>query len=698
MELNDYQKTAVLDEHNACLVRANVGSGKTTVLIEKIRYLHQQKKIPLENMIVLTFTNKAAGEIKNRLKIQNIEENPSSLFYGTFHGIALKLLQEVLPLEELGYTKDFQVCLPEEELELANQLIHQHTLRIKYKNRLRKRLDHKYRSATSRQPGYQDDFPKLETLLTEEKRKQNKMSYEDLLQCTTKLLKDHPQQLLQLKWIIIDEVQDCDELQFELIRQLKRPEVGLFAVGDPNQVIYSWRGSMFNIFYKFRELYHAEELSLPVNYRSSQTILAVSRRFQESGDSLTGVQEEGEKISVKNHYDPFQEAEYLAEKILALHERGVPLEEVAVFYRLQSQSEILSKVLEKHQIPYEISQKKIIQDIPVLAWFLHILRFLSNHEDLTSGTYVLCDKTFGEGWTSKKARTEILNFTQGSVFLSKSLLFQAMWEYRDTGSGYINLWEQLSLEKYLRPSSSDYKENRRQILSLLKKMESYHSIRDFLNDLVLNGMEPEKDAVSGESLKLMTLHASKGLEFDYVFIIGVNDGLIPLNSRDASTEEEERRLFYVGMTRARKFLELSFYINPGTARVFPGPGRYLSSLPEKYLTHPADATRDTKEAARHLQDLKKMILEEKLRKLETPKEYARSQEQETSLSPDEKTALPENIPPETPKQLVEHPKYGRGSIISETEDTIVIQFDDYGEKEMLKAFSQLKKIPNNIPV
>jgi len=171
------------------------------------------------------------------------------------------------------------------------------------------------------------------------------MSYEDLLQCATKLLKDHPQQLLQLKWIIIDEVQDCDELQFELIRQLKRPEVGLFAVGDPNQVIYSWRGSMFNIFYKFRELYHAEELSLPVNYRSSQTILAVSRRFQESGDSLTGVQEEGEKISVKNHYDPFQEAEYLAEKILALHERGVPLEEVAVFYRLQSQSEILSKVL-----------------------------------------------------------------------------------------------------------------------------------------------------------------------------------------------------------------------------------------------------------------------------------------------------------------------------------------------------------------
>lgn len=691
MELNDYQKKAVQDEHNACLVRANVGSGKTTVLIEKIRYLHQQKKIPLENMMVLTFTNKAANEIKDRLKIQNIEENTQSLFYGTFHGIALKLLQEVLPVEELGYTKEFQVCLPEEELELAEQLIRQHALKIKYKNRLRKRLDQKNRAA-SRQPRYQDNFSELVVLLTEEKRKQNKMSYEDLLQNATELLKNHPHLLHLLKWIIIDEVQDCDELQFELIRQLKKSEVNLFAVGDPNQVIYSWRGSMFNIFYKFRELYQAEELSLPVNYRSSQTILSVSRRFQESGDSLTGVQEEGEKISVKDHYDPFQEAEYLADKIMTLYEKGIPFEQIAVFYRLQSQSEILSKVLEKHQIPYEISQKKTIQDIPVLAWFLHVLRFLSNHEDIISGTNVLCNKTFGEGWTSKKAQKEIQDFAQGSVFLSKSPLFQAMWDYQDTGSGYRNLWEQLSLEKYLRPSSSDYEDNRRQILSLLNKMEQYQSIRDFLNALVLNGMEPEKDTISKESVKLMTLHASKGLEFDYVFIIGVNDGLIPLNSRDASTEEEERRLFYVGMTRARKFLELSFYTNPGTARVFPGPGRYLSSLPEKYLTHPSGAPRDAKEASQHLQDLKKMVLEEKLRKSEAPKEPAGFQKQKTSLSPARETAPPETTPSEPPEQFVEHPKYGRGTIISETKDTIVIQFDDYGEKELLKAFSQLKKL------
>ena len=150
------------------------------------------------------------------------------------------------------------------------------------------------------------------------------------------------------------------------------------------------------------------------------------------------------------------------------------------------------------------------------------------------------------------------------------------------------------------------------------------------------------------------------------------------------------------MTRARKFLELSFYINPGTARVFPGPGRYLSSLPEKYLAHPADATRDTKEVARHLQDLKKMILEEKLRKLETPKEYARSQEQETSLSPDEKDSIAGKHPTRNTKTTCRTSQIRpAGPLSPKPKNTIVIQFDDYGEKEMLKAFSQLKKIPNN---
>ena len=348
-----------------------------------------------------------------------------------------------------------------------------------------------------------------------------------------------------------------------------------------------------------------------------------------------------------------------------------------MFYRLQDQSEILEKVFAKHEIPYEVSQKKTIQDIPVLAWFLQILRFLSNHEDIESAVSVLMNKTFGEGWTEKKACAEIESVIIGNTFFSKSLLFQKMWEYQDQGKDYENLWEFLCLERYLHPASTDYAENRTYILRLLTKMKNYKNIRDFLNEFVLNGMDLETSEESKSSVKLMTLHASKGLEFDYVFIIGINDGLIPLNSKDEAAEEEERRLFYVGMTRAKKFLELSFYTSPNGTRVFPGPGRYLSYLPEKYLTGPVHQKRNPKEAAEHLQDLKKMVLEEKIRKAEATENTTKVQEE------------PKKNPTATEKK-VEHPKYGMGVVVSENEDIVRVQFEDYGEKELLKAFSQLK--------
>ena len=573
MELNDYQKTAVLDEHNACLVRANVGSGKTTVLIEKIRYLHQQKKIPLENMIVLTFTNKAANEIRERLKIQNIEENPSSLFYGTFHGIALKLLQEVLPLEELGYTKDFQVCLPEEELELANQLIHQHTLRIKYKNRLRKRLDHKYRSATSRQPEYQDDFPKLVTLLTEEKRKQNKMSYEDLLQCATKLLKDHPQQLLQLKWIIIDEVQDCDELQFELIRKLKRPEVGLFAVGDPNQVIYSWRGTGPNMFFLIKHRFGAKELTLPVNYRSDEVILEAANRFLQFGGKIEGSGERGEKILVRNHYDSFIEAEYLTERIRELHEQGLPYREIAVFYRVQKQAEILEKVFERVELPYVLPAKQKEDEDPVPER-PHMIR-----------EYVAEGK---------------LNVVSGEHMMEKAA-------------------------------------------------------------------DTERQTEEEDAVHLMTLHASKGLEFDYVFIIGMNQGLIPLRCKSIEQEEEERRLFFVGLTRARKNLELSYYTNPTIPGTYETPSNYLRMLPEELLDWEEKPGSESRKA--NLQKLRKDT-----RELIREKKQEEEEQKETRK----------------PERKGRHPKYGEGEIISEDEMMIELEFPGYGKKQFLKAFGEVE--------
>ena len=218
--LNPYQMTAVLDESPACVVNANVGSGKTTVLIAKILYLYQVKQIQPEEMIVLTFTNKAADEIKERLiakekflKKEKNDEEPRLDGFGTFHSVALWMLREKLEVEKAGWRKDFTVMAPDEEEDLALTLTAEYGLKIKYKNRLKKRLEQEYQWYLEGRPipRYKDDLFKLYPIIESEKKKQNKMTFSDLLRVSTLLLKG--QDAFIPKWIIVDEVQDSDKMQ-----------------------------------------------------------------------------------------------------------------------------------------------------------------------------------------------------------------------------------------------------------------------------------------------------------------------------------------------------------------------------------------------------------------------------------------------------------------------------------------------------
>ena len=691
MQLNRYQQEAVLDESNACLVNANVGSGKTTVLIEKIRYLHEEKQVPFSEMCVLTFTNKAAGEIRERMGCQYD-------LFGTFHGVALRMLQEHLPVEELGYQSGFQVMTPEEELEMALQLTGEHGLKIKYKNRMKKRLDQEERT-DGRKVRYQDDWTQLMELLKAEKRKQNKMTYRELLQNATQLLQSHPEKLA-LRWIIIDEVQDCDHLQMAFLEQLKRPETHLFAVGDPNQVIYSWRGSVFQIFPLLRMKYQARELSLPVNYRSTGTILEAAKRFLQNGAPLEGCREQGQKIVIKKHYDSFQEADYLAGRIRKLHQQGIAYGEIGIFYRLQSQSEILEKTLQRYGIPCQVSVKKSMQEIPVLHWLFYVLKSVCYPEDEASLMQALCDKQYGEGWTQKKAAKELekarmeereAGLRKNSNLLERILCLQE----EDTDAKKTENWKetllaQLHLEEQILPTSASYQKDMndvKQMLDSLERMDIQNQgLGACLNQLALSGMQlDEQEAEQSDAVKLMTLHASKGLEFDYVFLIGVNYGLIPLLSGGMESEEEERRLFFVGMTRAKEYLELSYYTSPDGPRVMPGPGRFLRFLPERLVEAPEDfreQRRDRGSAQAHLQDIKKQI------------EQARQKEnvQVTESAPMEQVGSRESVAVDTTarSRRVRHVKYGIGEIVEEKEMQIVVEFPDYGKKEFIRQFAPLE--------
>lgn len=479
--LNEYQKAAVFDESNACLVNANVGSGKTTVLITKVMYLHYEKQIPYEQMVVLTFTNKAADEIKERLYALEPEITEEQLWgFGTFHSVCLTMLKKMLPVENLGYTKEFMVMDPDEELGMAEQLILTYQLKIKYKNRLKKRLEQKNSK-------YQDDIEKLKALLKEEKRRQDKMTFDELLENTCNLVKMSEQKMDDISWIIVDEVQDSDEKQLELIDCLKnhRP---VFAVGDPNQVIYSWRGSAFHIFYQLKTKYQATELTLPVNYRSSSEILAVARCFMQQGGTLQGGRESGDKIQIRNMYDPFQEADYLAGRIRDLHASGLPYREMAIFYRLQNQSEIFEHVFEKEGIPFEVSLKKTVKDIPVLDWLIRVLRFSVNPKDKSSGIAALADKRYGLGMSVKEAEKtiDILSETRKTQTetpqsekqkinsdIRKQMLGFSQAYFNAQSTTAEDLWNYFSLENHLHPTTASYVEDRICVMDFLERMTTY---------------------------------------------------------------------------------------------------------------------------------------------------------------------------------------------------------------------------------
>ena len=674
-KLNEYQKMAVLDDSPACVVNANVGSGKTTVLIAKVLYLYLEKKVPLEDMLVLTFTNKAAQEILSRLLLREPELSPEQRAgFGTFHSVALRLLKEKLSVKKAGWDRDFSVMEPEEETELAQRIIKEEKLNIKYKNRLKKRLEQEYKAYLEGREAsrYGDDLFRLYPLLKQEKQRENKMSFSDLLLVSTELIKEegfHP------AWVIADEIQDSDNLQLEFLEALVGEETRLFAVGDPNQVIYSWRGSSDSTFFALKRRFSAKELSLPVNYRSNARILEAANHFRQFGTRIQGCREEGKLIKVKRQYDPFTEAEYLAEQIESLHKAGESYEDTAILYRLQRQGELLEKVFEKRGIPYQVSVKQTVKDIPALDWVVKILRFSVNPRDRQTGEDVLLNPGFGEKLTKKKVR-DLLEEGKGKSFLYEQMKSFQAWSSSQTKiPKWREIFDYFGLGEAFGPTSAGYKEREEQAGKLLewlrvycekKELPLWEGTRAFLNDGALYGMDlGEIMGEREESLKgvrLMTLHASKGLEFHRVYLIGMNQGLIPLRCKTMEQEEEERRLFFVGMTRAKEELELSYYVNPREPGVFGEGSRYLLGIPPELL--------DWEE------DIRKGRGEENLRKLgrEVREELRKKKEAE-------KVA---------PGPRVCHRKYGEGILLSQNELTVEVEFSGYGRKQFLKALGEIE--------
>lgn len=530
-KLNEYQKQAVVSEDRALLVNAAVGSGKTTVLVHKVLYLHIEKKVPLEQILILTFTNRATREMKERLLAFKDELAGELRYIGTFHSIGRMLLNEARELSQLGYRPDFEIIDNDRGSEVLTGIIEEKRLKIKYKSKLLKRVE-EYKNGRPLYGvmKYEDDIQRLVEYYRAEKQAANLMDFDDIIDNCIKLCQLRGEALGAPEWIIIDEFQDTDLEQLQMIQGLCGKQTHLFCVGDPNQIIYSWRTGAEDIFNEYRKVFQPVELSLPVNYRSTRTIIEASNALL-YGTQVVGMQEFGEKIILRSHYDAFNEAHFIASEITKWKDQQHALRDIAVLFRRQAQLEILENVFSTLKIPY---------------------RCLGN-------------RSYGN---------------QGEAQL----------------------------------------------------------------------MDEDADAVN-----LLTLHASKGLEFSYVFIIGANVGNIPLSNK-RNDEPEELRLFYVGMTRAKARLEISYLKKPGLPGMQGYRSAYLSLLPKELVISYDE------EASHSINELMGLLREERALKLEER------------------------------KKQVKHAKYGVGTVLSEDEDVIQVEFEQYGVKEFTKLFCPLEPV------
>ena len=591
-------------------------------------------------------------------------------FFGTFHSVAMKLLKEELKVEELGFTTDFTIITPEEEAELANEIIEENSLNIKYRKKIIKRLEkYEYGILNYGIMKENDDIEFLVKLLKERKIKENQMSFSDLLYFSIEQLNKG---YYKAKWVVVDEFQDCDVHQLDFINALTDENTHIFVVGDPNQVIYSWRGGNCNIFDEFKNKYNCTELSLPINYRSSALILDVAKVFLKNDCVLKGVRDIGNKIIINNHYDAFQEAQYLAEQIKnKVTNNELQYKDVAIFYRMQKQSEIIEQVFTKEKIPFEVSLRKTVNDIPVLRWFIKLLKYSINNNDTVSYYAVFCDNEFGPNMSKILARINLDNKQKNELEI-KCENFKSFLVKNETN--IKSLYDYYELDKYIYPSSSTFEENKNYVIKFIDEIDKFSKennltgldcIINFLNSSSLYGINllNEQVNLSSDSVKLMTLHASKGLEFKQVYIIGVNLGLIPITCKNDEEEAEEKRLFFVGITRAKDNLEMSYYTNTNSNLISSGPSRYIAMIPCNLIANADNFI----EHASNIQSLKKSLLENK---------HDENKNNEIINAN---------------KELYIHNKYGIGEKTSEDADIITINFKGYGEKSFYKIFNEVKK-------
>lgn len=618
--LNEKQKKAVLHNSGPMLVLAGAGSGKTKVLTSRVANLIENGVSPA-NILAITFTNKAAREMKERV-VNLVGYDANYIQISTFHSLGLKIIKE--NYEFLGYDKNFIILDSDDTLTIVKKLMKDLNMNPKFYNA--REIRNKISSAKNEliDP---EHFSKIEfdhqtvSLYKKycEKLKQgNSVDFDDLLILPIKLFKISKNILNsyqeRYKYILIDEYQDTNEAQYVFSKMLASKYQNIFVVGDNDQAIYAFRGANFKNILNFEKDYpDCKTILLEENYRSTQNILnaansIIKHNKLRKDKNLWSNNEIGEKIKYIKTDDEKTEGDFVTKEIKKLiNENNISYDNIAILYRTNAQSRSIEESMLKANIPYKIIGSFYFYNRKEIKDLLCYLRLINNPKDNVSLTRIINvpkrgigDKTVGN-LTAKAEEHNISMFE--AINSGKELIFKQIIEDLQETCKNLSLTEMVDevLEKSgIKAELTNEKtleneirlENLEEFKSITKNYEDEFgeiSLDDFLNEISLVSDVTEHTDGSNK-VSLMTVHAVKGLEFDYVFIIGMEEGIFPhYNSINEGTNdaiEEERRLCYVAITRAKKEL---WIINCKKRMLYGqtqcnAPSRFIDEIDEKYLS------------------------------------------------------------------------------------------------------------------
>ncbi|PBE97913.1 ATP-dependent DNA helicase PcrA [Clostridioides difficile] len=746
--LNPAQREAVEKTEGPVLILAGAGSGKTKVLTTRIAYLIEDKGVQAPNILAITFTNKAANEMRERVE-QNIGPETKDMWISTFHSCCVRILRK--DINKIGYNRSFviydsadQVTLVKDclkELNLSDKVFEPKAVISAISGAKDKLYTPKQFKDINMADNRMVKIADIYALYQDRLKRNSALDFDDLILKTVELFKANDEVLAyyrsRFRYIMVDEYQDTSKAQYELIKLLAREHQNICVVGDDDQSIYGWRGADIRNILEFEKDYdNVHVVKLEQNYRSTQVILdaankVISNNIERKRKKLWSEKKEGELIKIQLTGSEIEEADFIADSIAQIaRKENRPYKDFAVLYRANAQARPVEDALNRSQIQYNIYggtkfyERKEIKDL------LAYLRVIQNPQDDISIKRIINVPRRGIGLRTIEKIEDRANLKQESIYsvlIDIETNSDISTKARASISGFVDIIGTLRTIKEVYPVSKliekvldttgymdelveirnknekdltgkgeeaqDRIDNLREFISIALEFESSNDdtyenkdLETFLTSIALTS--ESNDEEDNDRVSLMTIHTSKGLEFPVVFLTGMEEGLFPISraikSMSDSQIEEERRLCYVGITRAKEEL----YMSLTEKRTLYGKtnvaiaSRFMEELPEECI----ERLYKVKKELSYSKASYNMLDKYTKKYMSTISKSKVADKVNATIKDSNKETNPDDI---KLGSKVHHPKFGVGTVVSIIGTDVTIAFDQQGIKKINKEYTTL---------